>query len=275
MPPTLRLGRLFLGIALAGWGGQNFIYGDFVLGRAPAWPWGAVAGRVFAGITGLGGMALGAALVRGRTPRVALLAGAAVVFAWAVVRHLIVFLPHPNWGGGLTELGKALTLFGGLLVAASAADHAGVDTSGHPAEPALVWTARGCFAVFLVACGIQHFLYAGFVATLVPTWIPGAVFWTYGAGGLLIAGGLGLLVPRVAALAALLVGVMILLWFLLLHVPRTIALPDSRTDWLALFESLGFSGIGFLLATVMRRRGGEKGTKDQGPGTRDRAAIGA
>jgi hypothetical protein len=39
----------------------------------------------------------------------------------------------------------------------------------------------------------------------------------------------------------------------MLHLPRTIAFPHSESDWLALFESLGFSGIAFIIADATRR----------------------
>ena len=63
--------------------------------------------------------------------------------------------------------------------------------------------------------GIQHFIYTDFVATLIPAWIPGHLFWTYFAGVVLIAGGAGLIFSQTARLAAALTGVMLLLWVVL------------------------------------------------------------
>jgi hypothetical protein len=34
----------------------------------------------------------------------------------------------------------------------------------------------------LLVFGVQHFLYARFIATLVPAWIPGRLFWAYFVG---------------------------------------------------------------------------------------------
>jgi uncharacterized membrane protein len=51
--------------------------------------------------------------------------------------------------------------------------------------------------------GIEHFLYAAFVATLVPSWIPGSYFWTYFAGVALVAAGVAMIVGIQARLAAL------------------------------------------------------------------------
>ncbi len=46
---------------------------------------------------------------------------------------------------------------------------------------------RILFAAPLLVFGVQHFLYARFIATLVPAWIPGRLFWAYFIGGLFYA----------------------------------------------------------------------------------------
>jgi uncharacterized membrane protein YphA (DoxX/SURF4 family) len=95
--------------------------------------------------------------------------------------------------------------------------------------------------------------------SLVPTWIPGARFWTYFAGVALIAGGAGIIVPLTTRLAASLSGLMIFLWFVMLHIPRALAAPaaQSRNEWTAVFEALAMSGIAFVLAgTPARIRSG-------------------
>jgi uncharacterized membrane protein len=115
------------------------------------------------------------------------------------------------------------------------------------------WThvARVCLGAFLISSGVQHFLFVPFVATLVPVWIPGPRFWTYFAGVALIAGGAGLILPWTARLAGSLSGLMIFLWFVMLHIPRALAAADAasrRNEWTAVFEALAMSGIAFVLA---------------------------
>jgi uncharacterized membrane protein YphA (DoxX/SURF4 family) len=82
--------------------------------------------------------------------------------------------------------------------------------------------------------------------TLVPTWIPGAVFWTYFAAVALIAGGIGIIVPRTARLAATLVGGMIFIWLLVLHIPRGFTI-NNQNEWTAVIEALAMSAIAFSL----------------------------
>ena len=65
-----------------------------------------------------------------------------------------------------------------------------------------------------------------------------------------MAGGIGIMVRRVARLASLMVGVMIFLWVLMLHIPRAIVDPYTNVgnEWASVFEALAFSGMAFMLA---------------------------
>lgn len=55
-----------------------------------------------------------------------------------------------------------------------------------------------------------------------------------------------------ARLAALLLGVMIFLWLLMLHIPRAIADPSGGkgNEWTSVFKALALSGIAFLLGAL-------------------------
>jgi uncharacterized membrane protein YphA (DoxX/SURF4 family) len=232
-----RIGRVFFGLSLVAFGIQNVLYGDFVPGRAPAWP-ASMPGRLaWAWVSALVLVAAGLAIVVERKVRPAALTVAAMIFVWAALRHVPLAASDHGYGLAWTNLGKALALSGGALVVAALSPR---------------WSVLGriFFAAFLVSSGIQHFLFTEFVMTLVPGWIPGARFWTDFAGVALIAGGLGLLVPRVARPAAALCGLMIFLWLVMLHVPRALAAagPMRRNEWTAVAEALAMSGIALALA---------------------------
>ena len=243
-PDTLaRLGRVFFGISLFAFGVQQFLWGDFVAGRARAFPamwsgrlaWACVSGAVL--------ILCGAAIVAGRGLRVAGLTVATMIFVWAVLRNIPVALADRIYGGAWTQLGKGLALTGGGLAVARLPRR-------------WLYVARVLLGAFLISSGVQHFLFVPFVATLVPAWIPGPQFWTYFAGVALIAGGLGLIVPWTARLAGSLSGLMIFLWFVMLHIPRALAAPDAasrRNEWTAVFEALAMSGIALILARGLPR----------------------
>jgi uncharacterized membrane protein len=145
-----------------------------------------------------------------------------------------------------TNPSKLTALWGGAILLAGALS---LDR-GLPAARKLEPAAPVLLAVFLAICGIQHFVYADFVTTLVPPWLPALRFWTYFTGTALIAGGLGLLVPRTRALAASLSGLMIFLWVFLVHIPRAAADLKNASEMSGVFEALALSGVALLVAKL-------------------------
>jgi uncharacterized membrane protein len=99
--------------------------------------------------------------------------------------------------------------------------------------------------MFFYLCGVAHFQFADFVKSLIPTYIPFPLFWTYFAGVCLLAAAVGLLVTRTRRLALLLSAIQIAGWFILLHVPR--ALQIGGDEWIGVGESLAVSGICLMI----------------------------
>lgn len=241
MDALVPFGRRLFAVAIIAFGVQQLLFGDFVPGRAPAWP-AAMAGRlVWAYGTAVAFMACGIAMIVGRRARQAAMLVAVLIAGWALSRNIPVALQDTQFGGAWTNLGKALALTGGALAFAGSLTSDGWQT--------LLHAGRWCLGIFLFDSGIQHFLFPAFVVTLVPAWIPRPMFWTYFAAVALMAGGVGLVVPRTSRLAAALTGLMVGLWFVMLHVPRAIAAVPAqrRNEWTAVFEALAISGIAFIL----------------------------
>lgn len=248
----LTIGRYVVAIGLIIFGIQNFIYHDFIAGRAPSWPEGDTVKSIWVYFSGCVFIIAGVLLALGKHGRVYLILTALMVLVWALFRHIPVLVNiHFRWGGELTNAGKALTIFGGLLAATALLpqEHNGLASrlSG-VINPTKIYTISGryCMGIFLIICGYEHFLFVEFVKTLVPVWIPGDVFWTYFAGVALIAGGIGLCIPKTAPLAGLLTGIMIFIWFAILHLPRALSANDQN-EWTAVAEAFIFSGIAFIL----------------------------
>ena len=246
-------GRLFFAIGLAGFGILQFIYGDFVPGRAPAWP-PAIPGRlVWAFASGAILIGAGAAIACGVRARSAALASGTIIVIWALLRHLPGLVANPH-GITLTASGKALALSGGAFAVAGS-----LPVNRRSFEDAwFLYLGRCCLGAFMMLGGIQHFIYPDFVAALIPAWIPGHPFWVYFAAVALIAGGAGLIFPQTSRLAAALSGLMLLLWVVLLHVPRAVAAadPQRRNEWTAVFEALAMAGIAWVVAGSLPREKG-------------------
>jgi uncharacterized membrane protein len=232
-------GRACYGLGIAGLGVQFFVNRAFVAVVLPTMPappyWTAVAGAgmVLAGLVVAAGW-------KARGP--ALLLGAALLAAF-LLGQVPAQLPTWKVAALWTTPLKTLTLSGGAWICAATLAGPGA------LDPVLRACGRLWFGFTLLFFGIEHFLYAGFVAALVPGWIPGPLFWTYFAGGALVAGGLGLLTGIAGRLAGGLTGLMIFLWLLVLHIPRAVADPTGLhgNEVSSVFEALAFSGLGFIL----------------------------
>ena len=255
--PLISIGRSFFALALFGLGAEHFVYQEFVTGRAPAWPDGLPGKLVWVYGSGVLVMLAGLAVLTLRWGRAAALGLGVLVLTWALARHVPVVVADSLLAGSWTRAGKALTIFGGsFAVAATLPALPGLANEGWRrfvnATGPFVKLGQFSLAGFLILTGIQHFKFLEFVATLVPAWIPGdAIWWSRFAGVALIAGGVGLLFSRTAALAALATGLMIFSWFWIVHLPRV---GMSVSDGIAVFEALGVSGIALVVAGVRTRK---------------------
>ena len=185
------LGRAFFAVALVGFGVENVAFGHYVVARMTPWPTDATAQLALAYLTGAVFIACGAAILARRFEREAGLAAAALILGWSLALHWPKSIAGPAWSGDWTNALKAVVLaWGGVLAAASAPG---------PRQPwlgGLADAAAYVCAPFFLLAGIQHFMFAQFVQTLVPPFIPGPYFWTYFAAVALLAGGIGMIVPQ-------------------------------------------------------------------------------
>lgn len=247
MSAPLQAGRVFYGVGMVAFGVQHLIYGDFVTRIVPALPSWMPERAPLAYVVGVMLIAAGLAiLVRIRVRTAALIL--ATLLALSVV---LLYVPRlaadPRQAGMITNMFKAIAFCGGALALARSVTSRVTVSEG--VIDRLLPLGRYLFASFLIVAGIQHFLYSTFVATLVPSWIPpNQLFWTYFAGGALIAGGLGIVLPRTTRLAATLSGLMIFLWVFLLHIPRALVDVRNSNETTAVFEALAMSGIAFIIA---------------------------
>jgi uncharacterized membrane protein len=242
------LGRLFFAISIVAFGLQQLATGGFVrlVPPLPAWvPWHSS----WASLIGVVLIAVGVAIGTGwRARRAAAVLGALILLSFLFL-HLPLAATNPGAGFMWTNPFKALAMLGGVLILAGALADEEDGAAGRarrfgrqaPLGPLLL-------AAFLILGGVQHFVYADFVARLVPAWIPGTRLWVYFTGIALIAGGVGILLPRTQRLAATLSGIMILLWVVLLHIPRALADLSNPGETSGVFEALALSGAAFLLA---------------------------
>jgi uncharacterized membrane protein len=234
------LGRLIFALALLGFGVENVLFGHYVVARAPAWPADPSMRFLVASVTAAVFLASGAAMLMNRHVREAGIASAALMLGWMLILRLPTAIAGPAWSGDWTNVLKAATFAAGAI---------GVAVSdGRPINAVLrMLHTVGPYVTgaFFLLCGIQHFMFAAFVQTLVPRFIPWPYFWTYFAGVALIAAGIGLCVPPIRRLTALLAAAMVFSWVFLVHVPLVYTI--GPVEWMGVFEALAISGVCLIL----------------------------
>src|SRR5229473_4233169 len=105
-------------------------------------------------------------------------------------------------------------------------------------------------AISLAVFGVQHFIYGGFVATLVPAFMPGRLFWAYFVGVAFVAAAMGILTKMLARPAATMLGVMFFLFLVLLHIPRIVGNSSDGNEWTSGFVALAMCGGAWILANA-------------------------
>jgi uncharacterized membrane protein len=235
------IGRTFFAIGMIGFGLLHLLHSDFATRLVPT-RGAAIPGRpLLAWLAGLALIAAGLAVLVRKQVRPAMIALAAMLFLSVLAIYLPRLLPAFTWGDVLTNTLKIAAMGGGALAVARTL----------PGGGGLPPLGRVLLALFLVVCGIEHFIFVPFVKTLVPAWMPGGqVFWTCFTGVALVAGGLGILVPQTARLAALLTGAMVFLWVFMVHLPRALADTSKVLETAGVFEALTLSGVALVLAAT-------------------------
>jgi uncharacterized membrane protein len=125
----------------------------------------------------------------------------------------------------------------------------------------LIALAGPLFAAPLAVFGTQHLIVARDVMLMVPVWMPFRLFWTYFVGIALLAAALSIIARKYVWLSALLVGIMIFLFVLLIHIPNVVKVPGNRIFWvLVLRETCFASGALVLAGTQVKTWGARAST---------------
>jgi uncharacterized membrane protein len=243
--PLLRIGRLLFALSVVASGIYQLVTGRYVnlvpvnpAHLPPAWQ-PCVVGALLV-LIGLG------LLIR-KTVSAAAVTLAALLLVLFVGFSLRVALRQASMGYVWVDPLMILAILGGVGLAAQ--------RDGSPLNRVFETASRfapWALGAFLAYCGALHFPYAKYVAGLIPPWIPAHMFWTYFAAIALIAGGIGVVVPQTARLAATLSGIMLFSWFFLVHIPLAINTHTVREISRG-FQALSDSAVAFMLAGTTRR----------------------
>ncbi|MGQ0648737.1 MAG: hypothetical protein ACT4P7_14350 [Gemmatimonadaceae bacterium] len=230
-------GRVVFATAVTALGVLSLAYGSIVAGLQPV-PADVPGQRVLGYVTGMVLTVLGLGLVVDRTARLAAVVLGVVLLSWLVMLHLPNLAEHPRSGNAWTIAFETLALCGVGWVAA-----------GTSARPQTRRFGRICFGASLPIFGMLHFIYADFVATLIPGWIPARVFWAYATGVAFCAAGVSIVTAISGRLAATLLAIMFGTWVVILHAPRVLANLHGQSEWTSLCIAMAMCGGAWLIAT--------------------------
>lgn len=256
--PAIKLfGRLIFGMAIAALGAEHLIWEHFgdpnlpllrgapfvpIIPFLPLTP----GNHILMDVTGLVLLGAGVCMLLNYRVRVAsILVG--VLFLLCVL-----FLEAPRGLAAPLDVSLRTIFFETLAMGAAALILAGLHSSGprNPAVSKLIGLGPILFAISSVVFGIDHFLVLKLIASLVPGWLPGHMFWAYLTGAGLIAAGVSIAIRWLDYWAGFWLGIMFLSWVLFLHAPRTLsALGRGNPDeWSSALIALAMCGGSWICA---------------------------
>jgi putative oxidoreductase len=115
--------------------------------------------------------------------------------------------------------------------------------------------ARILFAVPFAVFGLLHLMSANNMAGMVPSWIPGGVFWVYLIGLALIAAAISIIMQKKAKLASLLLAALLAIFILTIHLPGIIGAANDMAMMMSMsgfLKDLGLAGGALTYAGISK-----------------------
>lgn len=254
------IGRIFYGTAIAETGLETIYFGDFPYWMLPPKHAGMPGFAVIAMVGGAALLFAGIGLVMNKQTRlISLLLGYLFLMIFCFYYVPYVLLENVSdirklvWHNAEKELAMcsgAFVIAHGLI--------AGEESSRIRLIKRIAPYGVIVFSLTMISFGIAHFRLAAAVATLVPAWIPGPMFWTYAAGVALLGSGLAIILRIKSESMAFLLGCIIFIWVIILHIPRIAASPAPylASEIASTFIALAYSGTAFAIAGWIKKNAG-------------------
>lgn len=119
--------------------------------------------------------------------------------------------------------------------------------------PGQKYAVRIMFGIPWIVFAIQHYMYADFVSTLVPAYMPWRLFWAYFTGTAMLAAGVSFIIGRQVQLAAFLLGCLMILYLLMVHPLLILPGPQVGQHWMRFFQDIAIMAACFALASSRRK----------------------
>ncbi len=247
-------GRGVFAAGIAALGAQCLVLAKPVQGLEPLPTW-LLAVWLWPVATGVLLIGCGAGIAARRLARLAALVLGGLFSLWLVLLHAPQLVASPANGGAWTVALETLAFACATWAFADTEGSAALSPDEPPGAPGS-WVARlgriG-FGASLLGFGVLHLIYWEYVSSVIPAWLPGHLFWTYGTAAAFFAAGAALITGIQARQAATWTGIMFLLWVAMLHLPRVAAKSGSRAEWTSMLIALVMGGGAWIIARVQAR----------------------
>lgn len=163
------------------------------------------------------------------------------------IPYNLIFSPNKAIHMGVwAPMLKELAYCGGAFVMAGSFQN----ISGKLALKELIPIGRIFFSTTMIIYGYSHFLYTGYISQMVPRWFGKSIFWTYFGGTALICAGICIILKFFLKPVAVLLSVMIFLWFIFLHIPDAVTNPylEHGNEIVSAFDALLSVGVALVIA---------------------------
>ena len=246
MLSPINIGRYLLAVAVIAFGIEQFIFQHPLAAFIP------MTGLpqkqlMIAVITGVLFVVAGLRIAFDIGARYAAWFPSVLFFLLFLVLHLPALLGNIHNGGEWTVCFELIALCSGALMAVIL-NSSNISPTRSYNKNKWFSMARYLFIAALIVFSGLHFVYADYIATLIPGWIPFPLFWSYFFGVAFIAVAVCLLLQMLISLSTGLLATMFFIWVLVLHLPRCIHNMHTEAEWTSLFVALAMGSTALMFA---------------------------
>jgi uncharacterized membrane protein len=113
---------------------------------------------------------------------------------------------------------------------------------------------RIIYALPFIVFGSNHFIYAGYMQGLVPSFIPGGIFWIYLTGTALIAASISILIKKYIVLSSLLLAFMLFIFIITIHIPGLSNQQTAQLSLMSLMKDASLMGAAIFIAGIYKEK---------------------
>ncbi|MEQ9404760.1 MAG: DoxX family protein [Cyclobacteriaceae bacterium] len=106
------------------------------------------------------------------------------------------------------------------------------------------------FMVPMLVFGLFHFMGANDMKGMVPSWLPGGIFWVYLTGLALVLSFMAFVMNKKAKLAMTLLGLMLLVFVFFIHLPGLMG--GNEMSMPMILKDTALAGAAFMLSGMMK-----------------------